>query len=177
MKLSYALTLEDYKAAHVLHARQTVGRRVNEFIFYLGMQILAAALVLVTFGAAAMGNKHLVSTLVPIDAGVLWLAVCLPVARAVNLRRCFNQLFPPHRTDRTSHLEITEDCIVSGVPGVSEGKIYWPGVFAFAMDARIAMIYLAPRRFIFFPTSILTLEDRSEVIELAKKLVKGKVSC
>jgi hypothetical protein len=177
MTLTYLLTLDDYKAAQLLHARQTIWRRISEFTFYLGMQILAAGLVMLTFGAAVMGNKHLASTLLPIDAGVLWMAICFPVLRAINLRRCFKQLFPPHRTDRTSHLEITEESILSGVPGLSEGRIFWPGVFAFAQDDRVTMIYLAPRRFLFFPTSVLSAEQRSELIGLVNSKVKGKIAC
>jgi hypothetical protein len=177
MKLTYLLTLEDYKAAHVLHARQTIGRRITEFTFYLGMQILAAVVVMMTFAAAVMGNRYLVTTLIPVDAGVLWVAIFLPVARAISQRRCFKQLFPPNRTDRASHLEISEECILSGVPGLSEAKIYWPAVFAFAQDDRITMIYLAPRRFVFFPTSVLDSEQRAELNALVKMLVKGKISC
>lgn len=177
MKLIYTLTLEDYAAAHALHARQTIGRRITEFTFYFGMQVLAAVLVMCTFAAGAMKNKGLVSNLVPIDVGVLWLAISFPVFRAINLRRCFKQLFPPHRTDRTSHLDISDECIFTGVPGVSEGKIFWSGVFNFAQDDRITMIYLAPERFLFFPTSVLPPDQRAELDELIKNHLRGHATC
>jgi hypothetical protein len=84
----------------------------------------------------------------------------------MNLRKCFKQLFPPHRTDRTSRLEVSDECIISSVPGVSEGKIFWPGVFAFAQNDRVTMIFLAPKRFLFFPTTALLPEQRTELNQL-----------
>jgi hypothetical protein len=173
MKLEYTLTLDDYKAAHALHYKQNLGRRINFLIFYRVIPLLAIVLSLTSVGALTQGNKHLFTSLLPVDVGLLWLAIFLPTARFFSLRRCFKQLFPPYRKDHGSHLEITDECIFSGIPGVSEGKIFWPGVFAFAQDKRITLIYTAERRFLFFPTSVLSPGEHTELNDLvARNMVR-----
>jgi hypothetical protein len=175
MRLEYTLTLDDYKAAQILHCKQKFGRRVNFFIFFRAIPILAVIFLLASIVVLAHGNKRFFVTLLPFEFGLLWLAVFLPLLRFVSLRIGFKQLFPPHRTDRGSHLEIKDDCILSGIPGVSEGRIFWPGVFAFAQDDRITMIYTSERRFLFFPTSALTPAQQSELNDLiARHVAKAK---
>jgi hypothetical protein len=49
------------------------------------------------------------------------------------------------------------------VPGVSEGKIFWQGLLQFAQNNKVTMLYTGEMRFIFFPTSVLTPEQREEL--------------
>jgi hypothetical protein len=166
MKLTYRRTFENYKAANQLHIRLAKSRRVKDLIFFLGIPILAAGLFMAIVVAAVAGSHGAVEFLVPLEAGSLWFAISLPLLRAANLRKCFKRSHSPNRTDPNSYLEITEEGIFCSVPGVCEGRIFWPGVFAFAQDDSVTLIYTAPKRFLFFPTSVLAPEQRDELDRL-----------
>jgi hypothetical protein len=162
MKLEYMLTLKDYKAANDLHRRQRLGRRI--FPWLGPFLLLIGSVGFIVFSVS--DHSELAADAVALSAGAAVITIGIPLSRAMNLRKCFKQLFPPNRTDPMSHLEITVDCILSSVPGISEGKIFWTGLFAFAQDERVTMIYLAPKRFLFFPTSALSPDERSELNRL-----------
>jgi hypothetical protein len=159
MKLTYTLTLGDYKAAQVLHRRQKFTRQ-------LAVWILPA---LTLFGLAAMvafsltNHPELFADSMALVGGALFITIFMPVARWYAIRRCFMQLFPPTRTDRSSAIDIDDERILSAVPGVSEGKIFWQGLLQFAQDNKVTMLYLSEIRFILFPTSVLTPEQRAEL--------------
>jgi hypothetical protein len=159
MKLTYTLTLNDYKAAQVLHRRQKFIRRLAVWIW--------PALAL--FGLAAMvpftatNHSELFADSIAFTAGALFITIAMPVVRWYAVRKCFKQLFPPTRTDRSSAIDIDEERILSAVPGVSEGKIFWQGLLQFAQNNKVTMLYTGEMRFIFFPTSVLTPEQREEL--------------
>jgi len=165
MKLAYTLTLNDYKAAQVLHRRQKFTRQLAVWIW--------PALTL--FGLAAMvaftitNHSELFADSIALTFGALFITIFMPVARWHAVRRCFKQLFPPTRTDRSSAIDIDDDRILSAVPGVSEGKIFWQGLLQFAQDKKVTMLYTSEMRFIFFPTSVLTLEQREALKEMVER--------
>jgi hypothetical protein len=165
MNLEYTLTLAHYKAANQLHRRLNLSRRL---LPWLGPFVLFLSIAgFVSFSVSH--HSELAADSVAFMAGAAVVTIGAPISRAINLRKCFKQLFPPNRADRGSHLEIGDDCIISSVPGVSEGKIFWPGVHAFAQDERVTMIYLAPKRFLFFPTSALSPEQCNQLNQLVDR--------
>jgi hypothetical protein len=175
MKLTYTLTLADFEAAQQLHIRQKLGRRIKFIIFYRAIPILTAALWIASIVFVLIGERKPLEALIPFDAGLPIMAIGLPICRYYNMRKCFKQLFPPTRTDRSSSIDIDEDRIFSAVPGVSEGKYFWTGVLAFAQDEKVTMLYIAETRFLFFPTSALSPEQRTELNDLvARHVTKRK---
>jgi hypothetical protein len=165
MRLTYTLTLDDYKAAQVLHRKQ-------KFIRQLAVWIWPA---LALFGLAAMiaftltNHSELFADSVAFTVGALFITISMPVVRWYAVRKCFKQLFPPTRTDRSSAIDIDDDRILSAVPGVSEGKIFWQGLLQFAQDNKVTMLYTGQMRFIFFPTSVLTPRQREELTEMVTR--------
>jgi len=110
-----------------------------------------------------------------IACGVVIAAIYFSLMREYYLRKGFKSLFPPARTSRDSSIEIDEDRIFSEIPGVSEGKIFWNGVVAFAQDEKITLIYIREKAFLFFPTSVMSHDQRAELTDLvARHLPKGK---
>jgi hypothetical protein len=104
VKLNYPLTLNDDKSALKLYAWQKVGRCLNLSMFFgavLAMAVLSAVFSVVV---PAEGNTKLIETLLPFDAGLLWLAFCLSLLQLINIQPCFKQLFPPNRTVRSRQI-------------------------------------------------------------------------
>ncbi|HUA98340.1 MAG TPA: YcxB family protein [Terracidiphilus sp.] len=167
MKLEYTLTLRDYKAALKLHRKQKLIRRLSP---YIGPLLLLLSIIGFIFASLAH-RPEIVADSAALGAGSLTVTALLPISNFFNIRRCFKGLFPPSRTDRTSNLDIDNERIVSSIPGVSEGKILWPGVYKFAQDDKVTMIYLAERRFLFFPTPAMSPAQRTELNDLIARHV------
>lgn len=169
MKLAYTLTLADYKAAQRLHIRRKITRRV---LFYLYPIMTAIASIGALFGLIC-GNVVLSEIFLPLVAGGLACSICVEIGRFYGIRKCFKQLFHPARTDRNSSLDIDDERIVSAVPGVSEGKFFWSAILEFAQDEKITLLYVAEKRFLFFPTSALSPDQRVELDALiARNMVR-----
>jgi hypothetical protein len=134
VNLTYTLTFADYKAAQRLHRRQSLLSVVSFYFWFVIIPILA----IIGIVAAILNERHPFlksgALLWGGEGGLLWLAVYLPAWRAYATRKCFKQIFPPARTDNNSSIDIDDDRIVSSVPGVSEGKFFWPAIVAFAQD-------------------------------------------
>ena len=167
MKLDYTLTFADFKAAVKLHSRQKFSRRVILFV-YVWLAPIMALLLIVSFLLSPHGELSDGSIAM---FAVLLFCVLLPVMHYREIHKQFKQLFPPTRTDRSSSIDIDDERILSGVPGVSEGKIFWPGVLAFAQNEKITMIYLSENKFLFFPTLTMSLAQRSELNDLVSRHV------
>ncbi len=173
MKLEYTLTLDDYKAAHTLHYKQKLGRRINFLIFYRVIPLMAIVMSLVSIGAWALGSKHLFASLMPADVGLIWLAIFFPAQRAYAIRKCSKQIFPPVSTDRSISIDIDDDRIISTVPNFSEGKFLWKAIMAFTQDERITLLYIRKTAFLFVPTKAMSPAQRTELTDLvARHVVK-----
>jgi hypothetical protein len=55
------------------------------------------------------------------------------------------------------------------MPGVSEGKFFWPAIVAFAQDEKITLLYIDKNRFLLFPTYSLSPLQRSELSAMFDK--------
>jgi hypothetical protein len=170
MKLTYTLTINDYKAALKLHYRQKFSRR---FIYFACIWLAPITALLLILSYFLSPHGELSDGSIAMFA-ILLFCVLLPVMHYIEVQKQFNQLFPPTRTDRSSSINIDNERIVSGVPGVSESNIFWPGILAFAQNERITMIYLSENKFIFFPTSSLSSAQRTELNELVAQNMMRK---
>ena len=104
MKLNYPLTLNDYKSALRPYAWQKVGRCLNLSMFFGA--VLAMAMLSGVFSVVVPVERDtkLIATLLPFDAGLLWLALFLSLLQLINIQSCFKQLFAPNRTVRSSQI-------------------------------------------------------------------------
>ena len=101
MKLNYPLTLSDYKSALKLNAWPKPERCSDLSMFsgaVLAMEVFSAGFSVVL---PLAGDRNLLATQLPFNAGLLWLTLLLSPLRPVNIRSCFKQLSPPKRTVRS----------------------------------------------------------------------------
>ena len=169
MKVEYTLTLADFKAARRLHRGQKLSRRVGPYICpILTVVCLVGAIVF-----SETRRSELFAQCFGLGAGALVCSIGLPIQRFFNIRRSFKRLFPPGQTDRTSSMDIDDDRILRQLYGVSELKVLWTGVFAFAQDKKITMFYTNKDCFLLFPTQIMSSAQRTELKNLvARNMVK-----
>jgi len=108
---------------------------------------------------------------------LLFLSVALPLARIPDVRICFKRIFLNSKAIPTINLEIDEQGIRSENPGVSEGKLFWSAILDFAQTERITLLYVARKKFLFFPTKVLTPAQRDELDELVARNMPRKQKC
>jgi hypothetical protein len=175
MQLSYALTLEEYKAALRLHLRQKPSRNISYIFWYYAVPVMAVTGLAAIFILHITGRSELAADFIAVDVGLLWIAIVLPIIRAYQVRKSFKHMFPPGRADRTCFVDIDDERILTSMPGVGEGKYFWTGVIAFAQNEKVSLIYITETRFVPFPTHALSPAQRTELNDLIeRKAVKRK---
>jgi hypothetical protein len=141
-----------------------------------GILIWPVALIISLVGALvfnAGGHPELFADCLAIGAGSLWLTLAFPILRFVNTRRCFKRLFLSAYPNRSVTAEISEECIVSTIPGVSEGKFFWNAILGFVQDEKATLLYVGKARFLIIPTPAMSSEQRSELDGLvARNIVR-----
>ena len=167
MKLNYTLTLDDYKAAQKLHIHQKLSRRINFLFWYVGIPILAVFGIV--FFIKVGRYTHMDSVFFGLECGLIYLTIYLPIWRFRRFRKNFNQTFSHSHKDRSISIDIDDDCIFSSLPGVCEGKYFWNAIEAFAQDDKITLLYTAENRFLYFPTCVLSPEQRTELNDLVTR--------
>jgi hypothetical protein len=169
VKFTYALTLEQYRLAQHLHYNHKTSRRVRYFIYYRAIPALALFSVTCTIAALTAGSSRWSQILFPVDGGLIWMAVAMPISRDYNIRKCFKRMFPPTQPDRTCELDIDEERILSAIPGVSEGKIFWKGIIDFAQNEDVTLMYVTETRFLIFPTQAMSPAQRIDLSALVER--------
>jgi hypothetical protein len=135
--------------------------------------------VLALFGLMAFAllevNKltRFAAELFGIECALVFLAVYVPVRRYYLLRKSFKQMFPAKRTDPSSSIDIDDECIAWGIPGISEAKFTWAAIIDFAQDENITLLYLSKKGFLFFPTPALMPEQRTELTAMVRRHIEG----
>jgi hypothetical protein len=170
MKLTYTLTLKDFKAAQALHRRQKFVRQLAvwawpalTFLGLIGM-----------FFASINNYSEIFSDSISLTGGALFLTIWMPVVRWYSFRRAFKQLFPPTRTDRSTWLDIDDERIISTIPGVSEGRFFWSAILAFAQDEKVTLLYIRKNAFLFIPNCAFSTTERAELNDLVARHVKKR---
>jgi hypothetical protein len=169
MYLTYSLTFADFKAAQRLHTRQSMGRRMFAVLTFRVAPCLSVVILAGGAFFAVKGTSEQFAQCLSIGTALLFFSILMPIARYINERKGFKRLFPPSRTDLSCSIDLNDERIISAVPGVSEGKIFWPGVFRFAQDEKITLLYVAENRFFLFPTYALSQAQRAELNALVER--------
>jgi hypothetical protein len=171
MQLNYTLTLDDYRAALRLHARQNLGRRFATFFLRralpgIGFLLLAMEAFLVFADKNYLIHNPPGLLIVPV------VFVVLGALQSYQVQRQFNQLFPPH--GRGLSIDLDDERIICTNPGSSESRFLWHVVIEFAQNEKVTMLYIAKLRFLFFPTSALSPIQRTELDGLVARHLNKK---
>ena len=177
MKLAYSLSLSDYIAAIRLHRDQEFGRRFMFRASYIWLPIVSGAGLITALVLWKLGSLKLSSGFIPAETVLLLLSIALPLARIPDVRICFKRIFPDPRNVPTINLAFDEEGFRSEIPGVSEGIFRWNALVGFAQNDTITLLYLAKKKFLFFPTSIMSSEQRSELKDLIDRKVRKRQMC
>jgi hypothetical protein len=169
MKVNYTLTLADYKAAQQLHIRQKISRRISQYFWYVGVPVVAVLWLLVFILGDFWETTDLGSPYRWILSILLWFSIFLPLMRFINIRRCFKMLSQQLNKDRIVSIEINDECVLSAIPGVSEGKFFWSAIQNFAQDEKVTLLYVAEKKFLYIPTNAFSPTERTELNELVSR--------
>jgi hypothetical protein len=172
MQLTYTLTLAHLRAAQRLHIRQKMHRRLNFLFWQRLIPILAPFAALSAIYLWSLDSHrapHGAAYMFGAACGLVFAAIYFPSMREYSIRKGFKSLFPPARTDRRSSIDIDEARIFSKIPGVSEGKVFWSGVVAFAQDQDVTLIYFREKVFLFFPTTAMSSAQCVELTDLVTR--------
>jgi hypothetical protein len=160
MTLNYTLTLADYQAALRLHRHQKMGRQLSWSFWFRIMPVIGGLLltwVLFTgfVEKRGFGQNPSVTFVPPV------VFLFLPLIHLNLERKQFNRSFPPH--GRSLSIRIDEDGVVCTNQGVSESTFNWNAVVGFAQDSKVTMLYIDKTRFLFFPTPVMSSDERAEL--------------
>jgi|GEM_PF-3528590 len=162
MRITYALSFADFRAAQSLHIRQKLIRRVNIFIW----PVLAVILLI---GMIVFGNsdhQELSAQCLIFGSLSLWFTMLFPIVRYLNARKGFKRFFLSGQTDQQISIDIDNERILSEIPGVGEGKYYWNTIIGFAQDDKVTLLYVYKDRFLVFPTTLLSPAQHAELYDL-----------
>ena len=162
MNLAYTLTLTDFKAAYRLHRRQRFSRQVA---FYFWPALLVACLI-GFLACSVLKRIDLAENCVEVGGGALVASVAAPILRFINVRKGYRRLFPSARTERRSYCTVDEECIVREIPGMSQLKVLWSGLFGFAQDDKVTLFYTNKDCFLIIPTQALSFDQGIELRDL-----------
>ena len=147
----YTSTFEDYKAAQEL-ARLRSWRIATKYYFwfwvlpFLGLVALATLILGNTIWHLAV-VEHFGGGIAGFAAGAMYLGFYRPFW----LRRCYKKLKDGRSEDQPIELELTDEALISRLPGKSEGKFYPSSIVKFAEDERVVLIYVTKRLFLYIP--------------------------
>jgi len=171
MKYQYTLTIENYRAALALHARQKWARRLGYlsmywFLPFCGLLTLAYEAYLVFKGQLSFTDNQSWKLVVPV------VMLVLPLSQKNLVRKQFKLMFPSE--NRTLNIDIDDERIIVENPGSSESTFTWNGILSFAQDEKFAILFVTKGRFLFFPTQGLSPEQRIELQELTDRHLPRK---
>jgi hypothetical protein len=167
MRFEYTLSLKDYKAALILHSKQSVSARLTHLaIFWLPTTIGTAIGICLMSGLThfRLFYAHPWLTLLFWSAFVCILA---PIQYKSSISKKFEKLLPTEK--RSNWTSIDDSGVTSAIVGTEESNFLWSEIAAFAQNKEITMLYLDQERFLFFPTSVFTQPQLMEFRELAAR--------
>jgi hypothetical protein len=166
MKLTYTLTLADYKAAQRLNVRQKLLRRINYFYWHVFVPIFFGSVIICSGVYYAFTQPKMLGFLLLFYIPLLWVAFAMPLMHELNTRKGFKQLSPPSRIDQSNSIEIDDDGIHSIMPSVREEKYFWAAIVGFAQNKKVTLFFTAENQFLFIPTYAFSPTQRTELNDL-----------
>jgi len=174
MEIEFSPTLADFKHATRLDRRVNLFHLVSHFaLTWFAPSIALVLIFLMVVASSLFAVRFEVGSSVTFGA----LALCLfaPFLEQWILRKSFRSMFPDNAFERRIRFTILQDGVDVEIPGVAEAKYQWGAFVRSVQDESFMLLYVSNTRFVFFPISTLSLEDRAELNELmARHLPKGK---
>jgi hypothetical protein len=129
---------------------------VTYYAWVWGLPVAGVATVL-AWVATLLGSQLVwVKTMAALSGFGIWFLAVIPLSRMLTMRRAWKRLLPPRtRKARKAmvavELEFDETQVISRLPGRNEGRFFWPAIVDYAEDEKLALIFVAPKRFLFVP--------------------------
>ena len=174
MKVSYTLSLPDYVLAIRLHRRLNFVRSLVFGLIYIGLPIMAFGGMISILFLKMIAKADVSADAYFAESILLFLSAVLPLARIPDVRICFRRIFLNSKAIPTTTLEIDDHGIYSENPGVSEGELFWSAIVDFAQTERITLFYVARKKLLFFPTTVITPAQRAELNDLVARNMPRK---
>jgi len=170
MRFTYSFTVWDYGEALSLHRNQKLSRRVNFALLYRIIPALAVV-GLVLLGVYEPKVKTLGAWVgFSFVIAWLWIGIMLAFAPREHIRRGFKRSAPAGQATGSANGE----CVLGQVPGISESKWFWNGFVDVAQNDKLLLLYTKKDCFLILPTSVMTAEERMELIALIKRNLARK---
>ncbi len=172
MKLEYTLSLADFQAAQSLHWHQTLARRVIHFSIYAGVPCLTAAIGSVLakrVGILGQESPYWFQFLFGLVVASAYLTATVKGRKSKRFKKHFERRVPPNK--RRSWIEVNDLGVTSAIVGTEPESYEWSTLFGFAQDEKITLIYIATKRFLFFPTQAMSPAQRAELNDLVARHV------
>ncbi len=163
MRITYKTSVADYRAAYRMYQRKNLFLRYDQII-WPAVTVLCLVAIVASDSHSALNRVGRELIIYP-----LLLSVGLPLLRALNAYRIYRDVHKetPSRPEVTT--EITPEQIVDVTPGESNLAYTWPSVVGFGQNAKITVICMKSLQLIFFPTSVLSSNQRAELDELVSR--------
>jgi hypothetical protein len=163
IEAEYTISYADYKAANQLYLRHRLWARISYILTIwivpiFGVCLLAWSLWLRAHDVDASMNG-------PIIVSGAWLALAFPLARWLQVRRCYRNLFPKG-VPKIARLMVNDEQVISVIPDRNEGRFYWRAIQDHAEDKNGMILFVAKKRFLLVPHRALTEAQWTELREL-----------
>jgi hypothetical protein len=171
MPLNHKLSLDNWKAALRLHARQKIGRRIRYFIYDLVFPVVAIIGLIFVVYAQIIGDAKAVPELGAVVTILVGLAIILPLFRQYAVRRSFKGFIPLSASGPGYWFDVNDGRIVSTRPGVREATYFSASIRAVAQNKKTILLHISEILFLGIPIHILSTEQRTELENLIARRV------
>jgi hypothetical protein len=163
MNCTYTTTYDDFKDAQRLHMSVTPRLKIVFWIFLRILPVVGLiALLLLAGHFLPMTNSIVISVASGLVGVGAW-GFIMAILRPLSLRRLYKQMKNGRPDDAELGLEIADGQLISRVPGVSEGRFFPAAVIRFIENDRIALLYVAKKRFLMIPKHAMNETEWSEL--------------
>ena len=155
MKVTYKLSLAEFRAAFRMYRRGTLFLRYDQVI-WPSVSILCFAVSTVSDPKSELCRQALF-----LFVFSLCFTIGLPALRAFNAYRTYRTSLQNGHQSLETTTEITDERIIDVTPGICELAHSWASIEGFGQDARITLFRTRGGGWLFFPTSALTPDERA----------------
>jgi len=160
MRYEYTLTYKDYLDAQKLYRSHVWTAALSYYVWIWAVPIIGLTLALSWFVTMSGYSLEWLASMAGFAGVGIWLGLFIPAARVYTIRKCWKRLLPESvpKSTKTSiavEFEMTEDQVISVLPGRSEGRFFWTALFDLAEDDKLTLLFIKKRQFLFIPLRAL----------------------
>lgn len=164
MKVTYTMSLADYRSAYRLARRGRFFFRYEKIIWPL-----ITILSLVVFASSNPPNSEVAQQAASVFTLALVLSIVLPILNAIAAYRGYRSSLNRKRDSSENITEITTEKIIDITPGFCELTYTWPSIIGFAQNPKITLFRTSGSHLIFLPTRALTPDQVAELNEIVSR--------